>query len=159
MKTWTSESYKKNILPHKGNGKILTLTPHALLRSMSDSELKKEFPNTPIPAVDFIATLDSMLDTLNKSVCWHIFHVDIIDRVVAVFVRWGDDEWRLSSSGLDYVGPWRAGRVFWTLATDTKTLENTTLIPSDTLSFDQALKIVKDAGCTVTRTKTVTEEL
>lgn len=38
-------------------------------------------------------------------------------------------------------------------------LTSTTQSSSDTLSFEQALKIVKDAGWTVSRTRTITEEL
>ncbi len=68
------------------------------------------------------------------------------------------DGWLVRILKFNASGKWDAGRVSFFRNKDTQTFKSDdalTLKNSDTMSFDQALKIVKDAGCKVYQIKEV----
>jgi len=131
---WMSENFTNWILnPMKSKkvslAKQTKLKKFRLTENMHDTVIQKESGNpSPIPVAQFLPLLWGMLSLqkngeakenglLNNGYA-NIFHVELEDgRVVAVSVRWYDVEWFLRSDELVYDDPWRAGCVFWTLAT------------------------------------------
>lgn len=131
---WMSKNFTNWILnPMKSKKVACTektkLKKLRLTENMHDTLIKAEAGNPPaIPVATFLPLLWGMLslqkngeakeDGLLNNRYANIFHVLLEDgRVVAVCVGWDNDRWGLDSFELDYVRPWSADNVFWTLAT------------------------------------------
>ncbi len=153
-------SFKEKIEPYLTDTEYKgEINSFVLGEPLNDIEIQNKFKPTPIPIKTAGSFIQKFLENADKSK-WYITYVQTKDRVVAVNVSCHGAEWRLSAYGLDESDCWGAEHVFFSPATaDTETLKSKTLGNSDPLNFEQALKIVKDAGCKVIRTKVIEEEL
>jgi len=153
-------SFKEKIEPYLTDTEYKgEINSFVLGESLNDIEIQNKFKPTPIPIETAGSFIQKFLENADKSK-WYITYVQTKDRVVAVRVAWLDGGWSLNARELDESYRWDAEDVFFSPATaDTETLKSKTLGNSDPLNFEQALKIVKDAGCKVIRTKVIEEEL
>ena len=148
-------SFKEKIEPYLTNTEYKgEINSFVLGEPLNDIEIQNKFKPTPIPIETASSFIQKFLENADESK-WYLTYIQTKNSVVAVRVYWDDGEWYLRADELGESNRWVAEHVFFTPATaDTETLRN-----SDTLNFEKALKIVKDAGYRVTRTKIIEEEL
>lgn len=129
--------------------------------SMIDSAITKKWNIEPISIPDFWATVENMIETLDKSVWGYIFYVKASDgRSLAVGVHWFDKQWKFYCFEFGEGGEWIAERCVFAPATAAET-SRPSLTPglSNPLSLDQAIAICKAAGLKVIRIETKEVEL
>lgn len=132
-------------------GKALTSTK--LKRSMTDSEIIKEFGIQDCTLGDVLKTLQNATDDM-KDGNSNIFYIKGHSRVV--FVGWHGREWYVDDWFRDD-DSWSAGyRVFSPATSDATTLNP---VNSAALTLEEAVKLCKQSGYKVTREKVIIEEL
>lgn len=140
---WVGSTFKENLYDltlTKGDTKGIEM--RKLTRWMNDTEITAEMNPEPLTLGDVLA----FLKTADRSL-WYLFRVvDANGELWAVDADWGADGGGWYVGARSVAGPlgWCAdGQVVSRRFYDSKPLP---LEPSDTLSLDRALEIVKSAG-------------
>lgn len=131
-------------------GEVLAFSKK-LSKSMTDKEIQKEFNPSEVTLGEVFATLKELSKDTRT-----IFYVkDIAGVLRAVYVYWSGDGWDVFSYSIADTGGWHDGRqVFSRNSFDLEYFKphKKTLGDSDTLTLESALKMVVDAGYTISKT-------
>ena len=122
FKTWLWEPAKEKVVQINAFGKN-NLKEYVLPKNMNDTAIQNATNSTPMGEDAFWAILYLLVINLKlgKKILkyelrkdkFYVFHVKLTSgKVVAVFVRWDDDEWDLNANDFDRITPWLEGDVF-----------------------------------------------
>lgn len=152
---WVDNSFTKEFGEDEFSDTEPRLIPYTLSKSMNDSEIIKEFNIQECSLGEVMAMMLNPSPEM-KDGYYNIFYIKgHPSRVVDVSWisgrgEWGVRDWR--RGGLD----WAAGRRVFSPATEAGSISTMT---SDSLTLDQAIKIVKEAGLKVIKTVVTEQEL
>lgn len=146
---WVGTNFKEHFYATSfTEAKAKGLQTKTLGRYMLDKEIFAEFDPQPVTLGDVRA----FLSQADKS-GWYIFYVkDSEGTLWAVGALWDSGRgWGVAAGSVTYPGRWDDGdqvvsREFLTPSASAQTLE-----PSDTLTLEQAIKLVKEAGYQVAK--------
>ncbi len=111
---------------------------------LTDTQITQKFNIEPLSIPDFWATIENMIDTLNKKVYGYLFYVKATDgRALTVGAFWSGDQWGFSCGEFDGNGWWGAERCVFSPAI---TLNPSSPSKSEPVTLDHAIEIVKQAG-------------
>jgi hypothetical protein len=124
-----------------------TLYSKKLEQPLLDKDILEKFKPTELTLGEIFNYLDT---TANKG-DWMIFYCKDISGVLrAVNVCWYDSGWGVRASSVEGPGEWGGGgQVFSRNPFDTQ--HSMTLSSSDTQTLDEAIRVCKEAGLTVTK--------